>query len=191
VLLIDYRGYGKSTGGPPSEQTLYEDAEAAWRFLIERKAVSAKRAVIYGHSLGGAVAIDLAARHPEAAALIVESTFTSMADVARTREYRLFPVYMLLTQRFESVDKARGLKMPTLLIHGTRDDIVPYRMSEALYEALSGPKLLQLIPEGDHGNNDLIAPMLYRQATSELMHLAGLDVAPVQKLPHSSSRSPK
>lgn len=91
LLLVDYRGYGKSNGGEPSEDKMYEDAEAAWNYLAGRRAVPPQRAFIYGNSLGGAVAIDLAVRHPEAAGLIAESTFTSMIAMAE-RDYSYLPV---------------------------------------------------------------------------------------------------
>jgi pimeloyl-ACP methyl ester carboxylesterase len=123
VLVVDHRGYGKCEGAFPSESQVYDDAEAAWDFLIRQRHVDPGRAFIYGHSLGGAVAIELALRRPEAAGLIVESAFTSMPDIAKTR-YWMFPVDWLLNQRFDAEGRtaaqgkvdaawiARALKMP-------------------------------------------------------------------------------
>ncbi len=82
VFIVDYRGYGENTGGPPREKLLYEDAERAWTYLVAERHIPPANIAIYGHSLGGAVAIDLASRHPEAGALITESTLTSIADLA-------------------------------------------------------------------------------------------------------------
>ncbi|MCS6814450.1 MAG: lysophospholipase, partial [Cyanobacteria bacterium] len=77
VLLVDYRGYGQSEGSFPSEQQVYADAEAAWHYLVQQRGINPEQIVIYGHSLGGAIAIELATRHPQASGLIVESSFTS------------------------------------------------------------------------------------------------------------------
>ena len=96
ILAVDYRGYGKSGGGFPSEIQVYEDAEAAWNYLVRKRRVDPGHAFIYGHSLGGAIAIELALRHPEVAGLIVEGTFTSMPELAKI-DYWMFPVDWLLT----------------------------------------------------------------------------------------------
>ncbi len=168
LLMVDYRGYGKSTGGEPTEAKVYEDAEAAWSYLIKQRASDAKRTFIYGHSLGGAIAIELATHHPEAAGIIAESTFTSMVDMGK-REYAYLPVDLLLNQRFDSLGKISSLKIPLLLIHGTWDKRVPYQMSQQLYASAPQPKFLKLIEGGGHGNNSLIAPLEYRAAVSEFV----------------------
>lgn len=164
VLLIDYRGFGQSTGGQPSESKVYEDAEAAWNFLNSEKRLRPAQVVLYGHSLGGAIAIDLATRHADAQALIVESTFTSMSEMAGLRHYGIFPVDLVLNQRFNSIAKVGKLQLPVLFLHGTSDEIIPYRMSEQLFESVRAPKALQLIPGGDHEHDDLAAPKLYGAA---------------------------
>ena len=120
LLMVDYRGFGKSTGGQPSEVKVYEDAEAAWQYLLKVRGVKPQRAFIYGHSLGGAVAIDLAVHHPEAAGLITESTFASMQAMGEL-DYGFMPVGWLLNQRFDSLQKVPELKIPVLFIHGTWD----------------------------------------------------------------------
>ncbi len=168
LLTVDYRGYGKSTGGDPTEAKLYEDAEAAWKYLIDKRMIDPKRAFIYGHSLGGAVAIDLASHHPEAAGIIAESTFTSMIDMGE-REYAYLPVDLLLNQRFDSLGKISRLKIPLLLIHGTWDKRVPYQMSQRLFDSAPQPKFQKLIEGGQHENDGIVAPMEYSAAVSEFV----------------------
>jgi fermentation-respiration switch protein FrsA (DUF1100 family) len=168
LLMVDYRGYGKSTGGSPSEAKVYEDAEATWNYLIKQRASDPKRTFIYGHSLGGAIAIDLAVHHPEAAGLIAESNFTTMADMGK-REYPFLPTEQLLNQRFDSLSKISNLRVPLLLIHGTWDRLVPYQMSQRLFDKAPQPKTLKLIEGGEHANDALIAPLEYRAAVSEFI----------------------
>ncbi len=165
LLLVDYRGYGKSTGGKPSEAKVYEDAEAAWQYLLGQRGIMPGRAFIYGHSLGGAAAIDLAVRHPEAAGLITESTFTSMQAMGELK-YGLLPVGLLLNQRFESLQKMPLLKVPLLLIHGTWDRKVPADMARQLFDAAPQPKTLVLIEGGEHSNNSSVGWIEYRDAVS-------------------------
>ena len=163
VLAVDYRGYGRSGGEFPSETQVYEDAEVAWNYLVHDRRVDPKRAFIYGHSLGGAVAIELALRRPEAAGLIVEGTFTSMPEIAKT-VYWMFPVDWLLNQRFDSLAKVPMLRVPVLFIHGAADTEVPYAMAERLFVATPGSKWLTLLPGGGHEDSGRVGETLYRQA---------------------------
>lgn len=165
LLLVDYRGYGESSGGEPDEKKIYEDAEAAWNYLVGQLRQPPQRTFIYGHSLGGAVAIDLAVRHPEAAGLITESTFTSMADMGK-RDYPYLPVDLLLNQRFDSIDKVGKLKIPVLFIHGTWDSKAPWQMSRQLFDAAPQPKVLKLIQGGEHSNSGGIASVEYKEAVT-------------------------
>ena len=115
VLLIDYRGYGRSEGSFPSEATVCQDAQTAWDYLVKERQISPKKVVVYGHSLGGAIAINLANQNPNLAGLIVSSSFTSIQQVAaQDWKFRLFPIELILTQKFDSVEKVRSLKMPSL-----------------------------------------------------------------------------
>ena len=153
VLLVDYRGFGNSHHRQPNESRLYEDSQAAWHYLTQTRSIPAQQIVIYGESLGGAVAIDLAVKQPHAAGLIVQSSFTSMpAIVKETGWFRLLPVDWILTQRFNSLAKVRSLKTPVLFLHGTADTFVPPWMSRSLYQAtpVATPKELLLIPDGSH-----------------------------------------
>lgn len=165
LLVVDYRGYGKSTGGKPSEAKVYEDAEAAWQYLLKQRGVKPQQTFIYGHSLGGAVAIDLAVRHPEAAGLITESTFTSMRAMSELK-YDFLPVGLLLNQRFETLQKIPRLKIPLLLIHGTWDKKVPVNMAQQLFDAAPQPKTLALIEGGEHSNSGAVGWIEYRNAVS-------------------------
>lgn len=173
VLLIDYRGYGRSEGGIPSESRMYQDAQTAWNYLVKKRRVPASQIYLYGHSLGGAVAIELARRHPEAAALIVQSSFTSMQQIIeRQPKFRFFPVNLILTQRFESVAKVKSLKMPVLFVHGTADPYIPADMSRKLYTKASLPKQILLVPEAKHNNGDTFFDNIqYRQAIRSLVEL--------------------
>ncbi|HEX8012172.1 MAG TPA: alpha/beta fold hydrolase [Casimicrobiaceae bacterium] len=183
VLAIDYRGFGKSDGDLPSEQTVYEDAGVAWDRLKELQPDAAKR-FIYGHSLGGAVAVDLAARLSRAAAvagvpvavrgLIIESSFTSLVDMAREVTPSLLPVQLLLSQKFDSLSKMRELSMPVLIVHGASDRYVPARFSEALFKVAPEPKKLLLIAGATHNNSMRVGSAEYLAAIRELFGFKGL-----------------
>lgn len=152
VLAIDYRGYGLSEGELPNETRLYQDSQAAWSYLLRERNLKPQDIIIYGESMGGAVALDLAVAQPNAAGLIVQSSFTSMA--AQAKEYypilNIFPLSSILHQRFDSVTKVKRLSMPVLFIHGTADTIVNYQMSQGLYTAAPEPKTLFYIPGAEH-----------------------------------------
>lgn len=169
VLAIDYRGFGKSDGELPSENTVYEDAQIAWQHLSRLQPDPAKR-FIYGHSLGGAVAVDLAARkkHVEAAGLIVESSFTSLADIARSLSYPWLPLQLLMSQKFDSIDKIGRVNMPVLIVHGSDDQYVKPQFSEKLYAAAKGRKHLLMVEGGTHNNAMRLGRKEYRRAFREL-----------------------
>lgn len=153
ILIFDYRGYGRSEGNFPTEAQVYEDAETAWHYLVEERGIAPKDIFIYGHSLGGAIAINLAVQHPDAAGLIVESSFTSIGEmVDKMGNYRIFPTRIILHQHFDSIKKVPNLKMPILFIHGVVDRLIPYQMSQKLFAAAPEPKQLFLVPEGGHNN---------------------------------------
>lgn len=178
VLAIDYRGFGQSLGELPSEATVYEDARIAWSHLKTLQPNADKR-LIYGHSLGGAVAVDLAAELGrdaerqgealEARALIIESTFTNLADIATEVANTSWPIRWLVSQKFDSIGKIDKVGMPLLIVHGTADPYVPARFSEELYEAAQPPKRLLLIEGGTHNNSMRVGQRQYRQALDELL----------------------
>jgi len=172
VLVFDYRGYGLSQKVEPSEEHVYQDAESAWNYLVQERHISPERIFIYGHSLGGAIAIELARRHPEAKALIVESSFTSMAAMV-TRQgglFNFFPVVLLLNLRFDSLPKVKSLQLPVLFIHGTGDNFIPYQMSQALSQAAPGPKFLTLIPGGGHATDAIVGGVRYQRAILDFVN---------------------
>lgn len=153
VLLPDYRGFGESSGPFPSEKRVYEDAETAWQWLLREKHYSPAEIVIYGHSLGGAIAIELASQHPDAGGLIVESSFTSVVEMAQLNsKFRIWPMNLLVSQRFDSIDRVGSLGMPVLFIHGGADHVVPLFMAQRMYDRVPGPKALVVIPSGGHDN---------------------------------------
>lgn len=166
VLMIDYRGYGKSSAGKPSEVKVYEDAESAWNYLVKQRAISPSRIFIYGHSLGGAIAIDLAIRHPEAAGIIEESSFTSMPAIASATGYGFMPTDLLIHERFDSLSKVTQLKIPLLIIHGTWDKTVPYQMGQQLFDAAPQPKTIELIEGGGHENSCIVGRVECRRIFS-------------------------
>ena len=137
VLAIDYRGFGDSSPRLPSEESAFQDSAVALRELARRQPDPARR-FVYGHSLGGAIAIDLAHRSdlPDFAGLIVESSFTSVAAMMATMKYGGIPgASLLVTQPFDSLGKLATLTTPLLLVHGTADRVVPHTMSDELYAA--------------------------------------------------------
>jgi fermentation-respiration switch protein FrsA (DUF1100 family) len=157
VLAIDYRGFGES-GGVPSEAGLYRDGDAAYATLTQTMHVSPSRIVIYGYSLGTAVAIELATRVP-AAGLIVEGAFTSIAS--RGGElYPYLPVSLLAHNRFASVDKIARVSMPKLFIHARQDTIIPFAHGQRLYDLATPPKTLQDVA-GDHTSAFKVDPAFF------------------------------
>jgi pimeloyl-ACP methyl ester carboxylesterase len=172
VLLVDYRGYGRSHGAFPSERSVYADASAMWKYLVIDRDIKPQNIFIYGHSLGSAIAIDLASRHPKSAGLIVESAFTSIADLAgRDPLFRVVPVGLILTHRFDSIDKIERLKLPVLFLHGSHDMLVPPRMSHRLYNAAPKPKRIVLLHGGGHNNSASSTPRQFKQTVRRFVRM--------------------
>jgi hypothetical protein len=169
VLAIDYRGFGKSTKALPSEDMAYEDAQAAWDWLAQK--YPGRQRYIFGHSLGGAIAIDLAARVDDEQGVMVENTFTSIADVASTMRWGWLPIGPLITQRFESVDKVARIGSPLLVVHGTEDRVIASDLGRKLYEAATGRKHFVLVEGGSHFSTMSVGLAQYREAIGELFRL--------------------
>lgn len=165
ILAFDYRGYGQSASSAlvPTEKSVCTDAEIAWNYLVTSRKIAPESITILGHSMGGAVAIHLAAQQPDAARLIVKSSFTTMQDAVLARRiYRLFPIQQLLTEPFDSLSKVKRLQMPVLYVHGDQDLQVPTDMSQRLYEATPEPKQLWIATGADHNNISMVAGDRYK-----------------------------
>jgi uncharacterized protein len=169
VLAIDYRGFGKSTQELPSEDMAYEDARVAWEWLAEHQAKRPR--FIFGHSLGGAIAIDLASKVEDEQGVIVEGTFTSIADVASSMKWGWLPVGPLITQRFESINKVKQLHSPLLVVHGADDALIHSELGRKLYDAATGRKQFLLVEGGSHFSTMAVGQAQYRQALAQFFSL--------------------
>ena len=148
LFLLDYRGFGLSEG-KPTEKGVYRDATAAFQYLQSRQA-SGQKIVYFGHSLGGAVAIELASRFPPDG-LVLMSTFSSAADMARMVMRRI-PVHLLVRSKFRSSQLIKEIHCPVLVIHGGRDQVVPPSQGRKLYDLAPGPKRWLELPGSDHSD---------------------------------------
>jgi uncharacterized protein len=169
VLAVDYRGFGKSTPGLPSEDMAYEDARAAWDWLAAN--YPQRPRYIFGHSLGGAIAIDLAAKVDDERGTIVEGTFTSIPDLASTMKWGWLPIGPLITQRFESVRKVAKVGSPLLIVHGENDRLIDSELGRKLYEAAQGKKRFLLVEGGSHFSTMSVGLGKYREALADLFSL--------------------
>lgn len=159
VLLVDYRGYGNSEGFP-TEQKIYEDALAAYDYLLTRIDVDKKKIIAYGASLGGAVAVDLALQR-ELAALIIDSTMTSARDMAR-RMYPFIPSFVV-NIKLDSLEKITKITIPKLIVHSPDDTTIPFEMGKRLFASAPEPKTF-VATRGDHNNGHLEAADEFRSA---------------------------
>ncbi|MEP6873371.1 MAG: alpha/beta fold hydrolase [Burkholderiales bacterium] len=171
VLAVEYRGWGESSSVLPSEASINADAAVAWSEFVRRQPDPRKR-VIFGHSLGGGVAIELAS-HKHAgsdyAALILESTFTRLPDVAKSVGVLGWIVSWFATQQFDSIDKIGQIDAPILMMHGSADKTVPFALGRALYE--HAPVGTRWVPfeGGSHSGLDREQPDLYRDSVRSVI----------------------
>ena len=165
VFLFDYRGYGKSQGRRPSEEGLYLDAMGAHDYLTRVRMIRPDRLIIFGRSLGAAVAADLA-MHKPAAGLILESSFPSIEAVAKFY-YGGLPVHWLLGAEFRVIDRVPALSLPKLIIHGDQDDIIPLELGRQVFEAAKPPKSFHLIPGARHNNTHQVGGAPYLQLLTD------------------------
>jgi pimeloyl-ACP methyl ester carboxylesterase len=147
LFAFDYRGYGRSEG-EPTEAGVYRDVRAAWDHLVAKRGDSPKSILLFGHSLGGAVAID-GALHREVAGLVVQATFTQVRDMARTI-YPGVPLHLIARNQFRSIGKVARLRMPKLFIHGSEDGTVPIDHGRRLFAAAAAPKEWYEVPRAGH-----------------------------------------
>ena len=169
VLAIDYRGFGRSSDELPSEATVDEDARAGWAWLAQHHPTQDR--YIFGHSLGGAIAVRLATEVGDAKGLIVEGTFTSIPAVFETMKWGWLPVTKLITQRFDSAGRIGSVKVPVLVVHGEDDGLIRPELGRALYERASSPKRFVLVPGGTHYTTNSVGRTQYREALRELFGL--------------------
>ena len=185
VLAIEYRGFGASDGRA-REAGLYRDAEIAWQRLLALAPRAASHS-LYGHSIGGAVALHLAGRVPTVAAVVTESTFTSMIDTMhQSRIMRMLPTRWLLAHRYPSLERVPALAVPKLFLHGDADEFVPPAMSRRLFEAAAPPRTLALVCGAGH--SDALAASPQAQAlVGRFLRSPGALASPPGCLPRKSA----
>ena len=165
ILIFDYRGYGKSEGRP-SEKGTYLDAAAAWDYLVNVRNKLPGKIILFGRSLGGAVAAETAlGKNP--AGLILESGFTSVPDLGK-KYYPWLPVRLLSKFRYSSIDKVASLTCPKLIIHSPEDELVPFEQGQALFKRASSPKeFLQIT--GGHNEGFLVSGNIYIEGLKKFL----------------------
>lgn len=165
VFIFDYRGYGQS-GGTPDESGLHKDATAAWHYLTEQRGFASKDIVLFGRSLGGAVASRLAAE-VQPGALILESTFSSARDLAQS----LFPLLsrmVVMRYDFNTSAHIKQVHCPILVVHSPDDDIIPFPLGQKVYEAANQPKFFTTL-RGDHNSGFLSSQPAYERSVAEFI----------------------
>jgi uncharacterized protein len=169
VLAVDYRGFGQSSKALPSESLAVEDALAAWAWLA-RQHPQAQR-YVFGHSLGGAIAVHLASQVADCAGLIVEGSFTSMPDLVGSFRWGWLPVGPLITQRFDAASRIGQVRSPVLVVHGSDDTLIDPALGRALYAKAREPKRFELVEGGSHHSTNALGQAQYQQALAELFGL--------------------
>lgn len=169
VLAVDYRGFGKSTKELPSEDTAREDALAAWTWLAARH--PQQRRYIFGHSLGGAIGIDLASRVNDESGTIVEGTFTSISDVVSSFKWGWLPFQPFITQRFDALARVKDIGAPLLVVHGSLDNLIRPELGRKLYDAATVPKMFVLVEGGSHHSTNTVGAAQYRAALNQLFRM--------------------
>jgi len=167
VFILDYRGYGRSDA-EPSEKGLYLDGRAAWDFLTDQRGVDPNRIVLFGRSLGGAVAIELATRQDVTpAGVIIESAFTSVPDMA-AQIMPLIPRVLIRTQ-MRSIERIASIQVPKLFVHSVDDEIIPFDHGRRLFEAAAEPKQFYRLEGAGHNETDLVGGQAYLDALAQFI----------------------
>ena len=166
-FLFDYRGYGRSEGRP-TEKGLYEDAAAAFNWLVREKGIDPSSVILYGHSLGSAVAVDLALGEGKSArGMVLESPFTSAGDVARML-YQGLPVHLFMSVSLDNTGRVGKVSLPVLVIHGEEDATIPFSMGRKVFDAAPEPKAFLPVAGADHSDCYLVGGAEYWEAWREL-----------------------
>jgi hypothetical protein len=169
TFIFDYRGYGKSEGAP-SEAGTYLDAEAAWDYLVSREKIPPEEIIIFGRSLGGAIAAQLAAR-VSARACVLESAFSSARDMAADM-YPLFPARLLCRFDYNTEEAVKKISCPLLIIHSPEDDIVPFSHGRKIFAAAGEPKSFLQI-NGNHNSGFLLSGRQYETGLADFLNRTG------------------
>ncbi len=170
IFIFDYRGYGGSEGTPSIDGVL-QDTDTAFRFLTQTKKIPNEQIILFGESLGGALAVDLAHRET-LAGVILESTFTTLREMAGA-VYAFVPSLMV-PDALRSLQLIRHIRAPLLIIHGEKDEIVPFEMAERLFQAAPHPKRLYKVVEGHHNDVYLAGKLEYLKAIEKFLSETGL-----------------
>jgi uncharacterized protein len=175
VFIFDYRGYGKS-GGRPTEQGTYKDAVAALAYLRSRKEVHSKQIVFFGQSLGAAVATELAVRE-SCVALILEAPFASIRDMARI-VFPYLPIGPFLQTKYDNLGKIKKVQAPVLVLHGDRDEIVPFDQGKQIFAAAPEPKGFYAIQGSGHNDTYIVGGEPYFQTLKAFIEKAAQSARP-------------
>jgi alpha-beta hydrolase superfamily lysophospholipase len=171
VLGLDYRGFGQSTDQLPSEESAYEDARAGWDWLRREQPLAPR--FIFGHSLGSAIAVHLAAEVDDESGVMLEGSFPSIPDVVSTMRYGWLPVGPLITQRFDAARRIERVGSPVLVVHGAQDRMIQPALGRALYDRARAPKRVILADNGSHHNAQAMVSDEVREAMQSLFGLPG------------------
>ncbi len=179
ALIIDYRGYGRSEG-KPSEEGIYLDAEAAWKYLVEQRSIKPDEIILFGRSLGGAVAVNLAGKH-KPKALIVESTFTSIPEIG-SDVYPFLPcalLRLLSRYQFNATEGISQVDCPVLVVHSRDDEMIPFAHGRAIFDAAGEPKEF-LETTGSHNDGFIVSGLTYKDGLDKFIssHLGTQPAAP-------------
>ena len=158
IFIFDYRGYGKSEG-KPDESGIYLDSQAAYDWLVKVKKIMPENIILFGRSLGGVFAIEVASKNP-AAGIILESVFPSASKMAR-KMFPVLPLSWAIKSRFDAIGKVPNLKLPKLFLHGTQDEVVPYKLGRELFSAAATPKIFYDIKGAGHNDTFLVGGVDY------------------------------
>ncbi len=167
TFIFDYRGYGRSEGDP-SEDGTYRDVEAAWRYLTEDESIPPDRIILFGRSLGGAVAAHMASK-TDARALVLESTFTSVPNVA-AEIYPFLPVHMFCRFKYNTLDRLKRIEMPVLVVHSNEDNMIPFRHGRELFLEAKEPKQFLEI-HGSHNQGFHTSEQIYTEGLKQFLDL--------------------
>lgn len=174
-FLVDYRGYGRSEGRP-TERGLYEDAEAAFMWLTEKKGIDPSSIILYGHSLGSAVIVDLAlGTGKEAGGLVLESPFTCARDMARLI-YGGLPVDWLMSLKLDNAGRIQGVTVPVLVIHGVEDGTIPFAMGKKVFDSAPEPKTFLPVVGADHSDCYIFGGEKYWEAWKDFIEETGAGI---------------